>query len=75
MNSSNDFGLLGFIGDQSPRRDSKSYVRSFMGVKVPVFTGAERISKKYNYPVFYCQIKRIRRGYYEAEISTLAINP
>ena len=75
MNSSNNFGLLGFIGDQSPRRDSKSYVRSFMGVKVPVFTGAERISKKYNYPVFYCQIKRIRRGFYEAEISTLAINP
>ena len=75
MNSSNDFGLLGFIGDQSPRRDTKSYIRRFMGVKVPVFTGAERISKKYNYPVFYCQIKRIRRGFYEAEISNLAIKP
>ena len=30
MKSSNDYGLLGFIGDQSPRKESKSYVRSFM---------------------------------------------
>jgi len=75
INNSNDFGLLGFIGDQSPKRQSKSYIRNFMGVKVPVFTGAERIAKKYNYPVFYCQINRIKRGFYEAEIFALALNP
>ena len=75
MENSNDFGLLGFIGDQSPKKDSKSYVRGFMGVKVPVFTGAERIAKKYNFPIFYCQINRVKRGFYEAEISTLAKKP
>ena len=46
-----------------------------MGVKVPVFTGAERIAKKYNYPVFYCQINRVKRGFYEAKITALAIKP
>lgn len=75
MKSSNDYGLLGFIGDQSPKKDSKSYVRTFMGTKVPVFTGAERIAKNYNFPIFYCQINRVKRGFYEAEISVLAMKP
>ena len=75
MKSSNNYGLLGFIGDQSPKKDSKSYVRAFMGTKVPVFTGAERIAKNYNFPIFYCQINRVKRGFYEAEISVLAMNP
>ncbi len=75
MKSSNDYGLLGFIGDQSPKKDSKSYVRTFMGTKVPVFTGAERIAKNYNFPIFYCQINRVKRGFYVAEISVLAMRP
>ncbi len=75
MKRSNDYGLLGFIGDQSPKKDSKSYVRTFMGTKVPVFTGAERIAKNYNFPIFYCKINRVKRGFYEAEISVLAMNP
>ena len=75
MIKSKDFGLLGFIGDQSPKKESMSYIRTFMGVKVPVFTGAERIAKKYNFPIFYCQINRIKRGFYKAEISSLAKKP
>tara|TARA_B100000989_G_scaffold246751_1_gene193976 strand:+ start:573 stop:1310 length:738 start_codon:yes stop_codon:yes gene_type:complete len=75
MKRSNDYGLLGFIGDQSPKKDSKSYVRTFMGTKVPVFTGAERIAKNYNFPIFYCKINRVKRGFYEAEISALAMKP
>ena len=75
MKESKDYGLFGFIGDQSPKKDSKSYLRTFMGVKVPVFTGAERIAKKYNFPIFYCQINRIKRGFYKAEISALAKKP
>ena len=75
LKKSKDYGLLGFIGDQSPKKKSKSYHRNFMGVKVPVFTGAERIAKKYNYPVFYCQINRVKRGFYEATITALAPKP
>ena len=75
MKNSKNYGLLGFIGDQSPKKESKSYVRTFMGVKVPVFTGAERIAKKYNFPIFYSQINRIKRGFYQAEIFALAQKP
>ena len=75
MKNSKDYGLFGFIGDQSPKKDSKSYLRTFMGVKVPVFTGAERIAKKYNFPIFYCQINRVKRGFYKAEITPLAKKP
>ena len=75
MKNSKEYGLFGFIGDQSPKKDSKSYLRTFMGVKVPVFTGAERIAKKNDFPIFYCQIKRVKRGFYEADISALAKKP
>ena len=75
MKNSKDYGLFGFIGDQSPKKESNSYMRTFMGVRVPVFTGAERIAKKYNFPVFYCQINRVKRGFYNAEIFALAKKP
>mgnify|MGYP003866975253 FL=1 len=32
-------------------------------------------SKKYNYPAVFVDIQRVRKGYYELELSTLADNP
>ncbi|MGB1972008.1 MAG: lysophospholipid acyltransferase family protein [Flavobacteriaceae bacterium] len=69
------FALYGFINDQSPQPKPKNYWRDFMGVKVPVFTGAERMAKEFNFPVYYTEIKRVKRGYYTATISLLKENP
>ena len=33
MKNSKNYGLFGFIGDQSPKKDSKSYLRTFMELK------------------------------------------
>ena len=70
-----DSALYGFINDQSPRMRKKMYWRKFMGVKVPVFTGAERLAHKFNFPVFFVEIDRIKRGYYTTTFSVLAKNP
>lgn len=67
--------LYGFANDQSPRMKSKSYWRTFMGVKVPVFTGAERIAKEYDLPVTFAAITRVKRGHYKATISLLTEDP
>ena len=55
----------GLASDQSPS-PTKAYWRTFMGVEVPVFTGAERIAKQFNIPVVFCDIQKKRRGYYVA---------
>jgi len=67
--------LYGFANDQSPKLRSKSYWRTFMGVKVPVFTGAERIAKEHDLPVTFAAITRVKRGHYKASISLLTEDP
>lgn len=75
-NQKNDkVGMYGFINDQSPFPKPKSYWRDFMGTKVPVFTGADRLAREFNFPVYFTEINRVKRGYYEAEISLLVENP
>ena len=71
----NNYALYGFINDQSPRVRPKNYWRAFMGVYVPVFTGAERLAKEFNFPVYYAEINRTKRGYYTAKVSLLVKDP
>ena len=68
----NERGVYGFASDQSPRLTLKSYWRTFMGIEVPVFTGAERLARELNIPIVFGKIKRVKRGYYELEFKLLA---
>ncbi len=68
-------GIYGLVSDQSPRLEKTFYWNKFMGVNVPVHTGAEMLAKKYNYPVFYFKTERIKRGYYESTIKVLTEKP
>lgn len=52
-----------FIADQTPQ-PQRAYWMTFLNQDTPVFTGAEVIARKLNYPIVYCAVKRIRRGYY-----------
>ncbi|MGB1448423.1 MAG: lysophospholipid acyltransferase family protein [Flavobacteriaceae bacterium] len=70
-----DYGLYGFIYDQTPHPKPKTYWRPFMGTVVPVFTGAERLAKEFNFPVYYTEINRVKRGYYTATVSLLVKDP
>ncbi|WP_242086978.1 lysophospholipid acyltransferase family protein [Aestuariivivens sediminis] len=67
--------VIGFLSDQSPRLSKDVYWGEFMGVKVPCFTGAERLAKKLDLTIAYLKVKKINRGYYEAEVITLTENP
>ena len=67
--------LIGFLSDQSPRRTKDVYWGEFMGIKVPCFTGAERLAKKLDLTTAYLKVTKIKRGFYEAKIMTLAENP
>ena len=67
--------ISGFASDQSPKKNKAHYWKEFMGIKVPVHTGAEMMAKKLDMPVVFFAVKRKKRGYYEATFQTLAENP
>ncbi len=70
-----ELAIYGLLSDQSPKLNKAHYWSNFMGVNVPVHTGAEMLAKKYNYPVIYFQTERIKRGYYKSTVMVLAENP
>ncbi|MDT8415756.1 MAG: lysophospholipid acyltransferase family protein [Flavobacteriaceae bacterium] len=67
--------MYGMVSDQSASWKRAQYWRDFMGVKVPVFVGAERLAKKYDLAVFYLKVGKVKRGFYEAELILLSENP
>lgn len=64
--------ITGFLSDQSPKLTKEVYWHDFMGIKVPCFTGAERLAKKLDLTTAYLKVTKVKRGFYEAEIITLA---
>ena len=67
--------VVAFLSDQSPRLSKEVYWGNFMGVRVPCFTGAERLAKKLNLTIAYLKVNKVKRGYYKAEIITLTETP
>ncbi|MCB0444861.1 MAG: lysophospholipid acyltransferase family protein, partial [Gelidibacter sp.] len=67
--------INGFASDQTPRFSRAFYWNHFLGVKVPIHTGAEMLAKKLDMSVVFLKVKRVKRGFYEASFKTIAINP
>ena len=68
----NEQTICGFVSDQSPKIQSAHYWAEFMGINVPVYTGAEMLSKRLDMSVVFFKVKRLKRGYYEATFEILA---
>lgn len=66
---------IGFIADQSPRWNESRHFLPFLHHSVPVLTGTEKIAKHYGFEVFFLEVNRVKRGYYEAEFIRLHENP
>lgn len=64
----------GFASDQSPKINSAFHWTKFMGIEVPVHTGAEVLAKKYNMNVVCLKVKKVKRGYYEGHFEILSEN-
>ena len=57
-------GFYALIADQRPSGDQEQHVIRFFNRDIRCFAGPEAIAKTFNYPVVYCKIERIKRGYY-----------
>jgi len=74
INNKNEVSATAFIADQTPFPEN-AYWTKFLNQNTPVFTGAEKISKKLNYPIVFINIIRTKRGYYEIFAELLEQEP
>lgn len=68
--------IVGFVADQVPFWNNIHYWTEFLNhPDTPVFTGAERLMKKFDMDVYYLEIKCPKRGYYTAEFKLMTTAP
>jgi Kdo2-lipid IVA lauroyltransferase/acyltransferase len=63
------------IADQTANIPDNAYWTTFLHQDTAVFTGPEKLATKFNYPVVYMNVQRVRRGYYEITPELLFVNP
>ena len=70
----NILSATAFIADQTPAPQG-AYWTTFLNQDTPVFPGTEKIAQKFNYPIVYVYVKRIKRGYYKILAEILVKEP
>lgn len=75
MVSSNKIGAVGFIADQSPKKREVRHFLPFLHHNIPVLTGTEKIIKHFGFEAWFLDVKRVKRGYYEAEFVKMHDKP
>lgn len=67
--------MFGMISDQMPNAASIHYWTNFLNHDTATLTGTEVLARKFDYPVYFGQITRIKRGYYTCEFIPIALEP
>lgn len=67
--------VLGLIADQSPNPSGLHFWTTFLNQQTSFMDGGERIAKMMDFPVFYCEIKKEKRGYCEATFELMVESP
>jgi KDO2-lipid IV(A) lauroyltransferase len=62
---------LAMNADQAPVSTDKRYWTRFLGQDTAFYVGADQIARATRLPVLYVSVRRIRRGYYEADLQPL----
>ncbi len=74
-NQDGKLAIYGIITDQSPMVQKAHYWAPFMGITVPMHTGAEYLCKKFKLPVLYLKVEKVKRGYYQGTFTVLTEKP
>ncbi|RZL45752.1 MAG: lauroyl acyltransferase [Pedobacter sp.] len=64
-----------FAGDQTPVREETQYTLQFLHQQTAVFLGLEKIALQTNRPIFYFDVKIVKRGFYEVNVLPLCLEP
>jgi KDO2-lipid IV(A) lauroyltransferase len=63
------------LSDQSPGNLKKSYVTTFLHQESCMIYGVEYFAKKYDFPVIYYEVIKIKRGFYEVKLELITEKP
>ena len=72
---SNTQYLLGLAADQSPSNAENAFWLQFLGRPTAFVPGPENGARTGNLPVFFCYIRKPKRGYYHIEFELAEDNP
>ena len=67
--------VVGYIADQVPLWWNIHHWIDFLHHDTPVLTGSERIVRHTNQAVFYGDIRRVKRGYYQCDMRLMTTEP
>ncbi len=62
------------VSDQSPQAHLAQYWTEFIGVRVPVFNGAETMARRLDLAVAFLKVTKVKRGHYEAELIPITLS-
>ncbi len=63
------------IADQNPSNKEKAIWVDFLGIDTAFLHGPEVYALKFNYPVIYIDIRRVKKGFYEIDLIPLVEDP
>jgi len=67
--------LLGLVADQTPAKGDIRYWTTFLNQQTPVFLGVEKLAQKFDLPVIFCNMRKVKRGKYEVDFEVLTDSP
>ncbi|MEJ8756168.1 lysophospholipid acyltransferase family protein [Pontibacter sp. H259] len=56
--------VIAMLSDQTPLKSEITFWTTFLNQDTPFYEGAEKLAKKFKYPVLFLDIKRTKRGHY-----------
>ncbi|WP_108210959.1 lysophospholipid acyltransferase family protein [Pontibacter mucosus] len=56
--------VVALLSDQTPLRSEINFWTEFLHQDTPFYTGAEKLSQRFGYPVLFLDVKRTSRGHY-----------
>lgn len=68
-------GVYLLLSDQSPQVHKTHYWSEFLGVKVPIHTGAEMLAKRFDLVVINYVAKKVKRGHFEVTFEVVTDDP
>jgi KDO2-lipid IV(A) lauroyltransferase len=67
--------LVALVADQNPGDPRRSYWFPFLNKMTAFYKGPEMSARRHNIPVVFADIRKIKRGYYKAELKLMFDNP
>ncbi len=62
------------VSDQVPSREEVTYFTTFLNQPTAVFLGVEKLAKSLDSAVIFCDVRRVKRGYYNCNFVPLFNN-